>query len=145
MGGVSNLKVQNISSIEESIFKFETEGNSPYYVCCKYARTPGVYEITLKSKTNESDFNVLMVRITQTGNTLTLTPIDADLFLTRGIIQDIVGDLKVRAQRWWPCFKGFFLNSDQGQAIMFIGAFGGSVGQAVAASIAGVVALGCFG
>ena len=145
IGGASNLKVQNVGSIGESILKFETEGNNPYYVCCKDASMPGVYEITLKSKINESDFNVLMVRTTQTRNTLTLTPIDADLFLTRGIIQDIVGDLKVRAQRWWPCFENAFLNTDQGQAIMFIGAFGGSIGQAVAASFAEVVALGCFG
>lgn len=33
MGGVSNLKVQNISSIEESIFKFETEGNRQSLLC----------------------------------------------------------------------------------------------------------------
>lgn len=66
-------------------------------------------------------------------------------FLTRGIIKDIVGDWKVRAQRWWPCFEGFFFDSGQGRAITFIGALGGSIGQALLVSVAGVVALGCFG
>lgn len=145
MGGASNLKVQNYNSIGQYVLKVETEGNSPYYVCSEQTSRPGIYKITLKSKVNEKDFNMLMVRVEQAGNTLTLTPIDAELFLTRGIISDIVGDLKVRAQRWWPCFKGFFLDSNQGQVIMFIGAFGGGVGQAVATSFAAVVALGCFG
>lgn len=144
-GGASGIQVKDEGIIGKSIFKFQTEGNSPYYVVCTPETTPGVYRITLKSKISEGDFNELLVRITQSSSTLTLTPIDAQLYVTRGIIQDIVGDLKVRAQRWWPCFKNVFLNTDQGQVIMFVGAFGGQPGQIVAGLFAGVVALGCFG
>lgn len=144
-GSASGLKVRNVGMIGKPILRFETTGNSAYYTLCELMPTPGVYKITLKSRLNENDFNELMVRVTQTGNSLSLVPIDAKLYLTKGLVSDIVGDLQVRAQRWWPCFKGFFLDSDQGQAIMFIGALGGSIGQVVAGSFAGVVALACFG
>lgn len=77
---VSNLKVQNLGSIGQFILKFETEGNSPYHVVCELASISGVYKIALKSKINESDFNVLMVRTSQTGNRFTITPINDDLF-----------------------------------------------------------------
>lgn len=145
VGGASGIHVKDEGVIGKSILRFETEGNSPYYVICTPEPSPGVYRITLKSKSNESDFNELFVRVTQSSSTITLTPIDAQLYVTRGIVQDIVGDLKVRAQRWWPCFKNFFLNTDQGQVIMFVGAFGGQPGQILSCIFAGVVALGCFG
>ena len=144
-GGASGIQVEDQGVIGKTMLRFKTEGNSPYYVICTPEASPGVYRITLKSKSNESDFNELFVRVAQSGSTITLAPIDAQLYVTRGIIQDIVGDLKIRAQRWWPCFKNFFLNTDQGQVIMFIGAFGGQPGQILSCIFAGVVALGCFG
>lgn len=91
------------------------------------------------------DFNVLMVRMTQTDRVLSITPIDAELFLTRGVIKDIVGDLQVRAQRWWPCFENFFFESGQGKMITIVGALSGGVGHIILGAFAGVVALGCFG
>lgn len=145
LGDNSGLKVQDISNSGALIFKFETIGNNPFYVVSEPTEYPDIYKIVVKSTVDESDFNMLVVRVEQTEDALSMVPIDADLFLTRGVVQDITDDLKARAQRWWPCFKNFFSNTDQGQVIMFIGAFGGGIGQGIATSFAGVVALGCFG
>lgn len=147
--GIPALNFTNMSTNKAVLkLKIQPQGHSAYYVVSQMI-TDNLCRITLKSSLNDEDFNELIVKVQESPNQIDIAYVSCNInslspIYTRGMIDDVIKDLRVRADRWWPCYKGFW-TSDIGLATSLIGTFGGKPGFVFAAMMAGVGALGCFG